>query len=409
MSRDILIVAYHFPPILQSSGLHRTVAFAEQLAAAGSNVTVLTITQNALPAISDDGMDDVPSSVRVVRAWGLDTTRHLALAGKYPGWLAIPDRYQTWIRPAVFIGKRLLKRMHKPVIFSTFPVSSAHEIALRLSTKTRVPWVADFRDPMHVPGETSKTLEKLEAAAVSRADAVVVTTPATRDLFSGRYGPAVREKVSVIPNGYGRTVRQVAASEAKSPSCAPNPQPLLLLHSGSVYGEFRNPSALFVAIAELRDAGDLAEGDIEVVFRGATLAPAVAEKLEQLKLGSLVNVLPMAAHSEAIQEMARAHAYLLLQGSQFNAQVPAKVYEYIAMRRPILALTDAVGATGKLLADIPASQIADMQDAGAIKRGLMALIEQVKADPTSRGLTHDVTSFDRQAGARHLVDIVNKL
>ena len=44
-----------------------------------------------------------------------------------------------------------------------------------------------------------------------------------------------------------------------------------------------------------------------------------------------------------IDEMRRADGLLLFQGAQCNRQIPAKAYEYLASRRPIIGLIDSVG------------------------------------------------------------------
>ena len=402
MSRDILIVAFHFPPILQSSGVHRTVAFAEHLVARGHRVEVLTIREQALPAIDPSGTSHLDARIRITRARGVDATRAYSIAGRYPGFLAVPDRYRSWIRPTVRAGKRLLANMRRPAIFSTFPIPSAHEIASRLSQATGAPWIADFRDPMWVPAESTPALERLEAAAVNAAQAITVTTPATQTLFAERYGETIADKVHVIENGFGRTVRETARREREAPSCDPAARPIVVLHSGSVYNEFRNPTALFEAIAACRDAGDFDVGDIEFVFRGAALGARLQKTIDELAIAPFVKTLPMIGHAAAVEEMARAHAYLVLQGRQFNAQVPAKVYEYLAMRRPILAGTDARGATAAVLAQVPGSFVCNLEDAGDIRRALCELVHTVQRDPAGASIDYDADRFDRARGAEIL-------
>ena len=46
----ILIVAYHYPPIQGSSGVHRTLSYSRYLPALGWQPTILTVTRNAFPA-----------------------------------------------------------------------------------------------------------------------------------------------------------------------------------------------------------------------------------------------------------------------------------------------------------------------------------------------------------------------
>ena len=48
--------------------------------------------------------------------------------------------------------------------------------------------------------------------------------------------------------------------------------------------------------------------------------------------------------------MRRADGLLLFQGAQCNRQIPAKAYEYLACRRPIIGLIDSSGDTYDLVA-----------------------------------------------------------
>ena len=57
--------------------------------------------------------------------------------------------------------------------------------------------------------------------------------------------------------------------------------------------------------------------------------------------------------------MYQADALLLIQGEKFNLHIPAKAYEYIASKRPIISLCPAFGATATLLKDIPNAFIVD--------------------------------------------------
>jgi len=49
---------------------------------------------------------------------------------------------------------------------------------------------------------------------------------------------------------------------------------------------------------------------------------------------------------------------LLLQASNCNSQIPAKVYEYLRAGKPILALTDPEGDTATLLRNLGINTIA---------------------------------------------------
>ena len=87
---------------------------------------------------------------------------------------------------------------------------------------------------------------------------------------------------------------------------------------------------------------------------------------------------PLPYH-EALRDCASASALLLLQGPSCNLQIPAKTYEYLRLRRPILALTDAAGDTASLLRSTGGATIVDLLDEAALYREIPIFIERVRS------------------------------
>src|SRR5690606_30377962 len=127
------------------------------------------------------GADSNTGSIEVHRARALDTARHLSLFGRYPSRLAIPDRWVTWRYSAVPAALRLIHERHVNVVWTTFPIATAHEIGLAVERRSDVPWVAEFRDPMwqgdYPPDpHVNRAWKRIESQVFRRAARVVVTT-----------------------------------------------------------------------------------------------------------------------------------------------------------------------------------------------------------------------------------------
>src|SRR5258706_289224 len=142
------MVAYHFPPMNASSGIQRTLRFAQYLPEFHWEPAVLTAHPRVYPSVSNASLAEVPPQLLVRRAFALDTVKHLSLKGLYPRWLALPDRWATWWLGAIGAGLSLIRNFKPDVIWSTYPIATAHLIGYTLRKLTGVPWVADFRDPM---------------------------------------------------------------------------------------------------------------------------------------------------------------------------------------------------------------------------------------------------------------------
>src|SRR5712692_5407272 len=146
--RKVLIVAFHFPPFAGSSGLLRALKFCRFLPASGWSPVILTVERRAYEKLAEDSISQIPAGVPVVRAFALDTQKHISLRGRYPRWLALPDRWVTWCLGAVPAGLFAIYRRRVDVIFTTFPIATAVLIGLLLHQLTGKPWVVDFRASM---------------------------------------------------------------------------------------------------------------------------------------------------------------------------------------------------------------------------------------------------------------------
>ncbi len=369
------MVAYHFPPFAGSSGIQRTLRFLQHLPAFGWNALVLTAHPRAYESTSDDLVGQVPETVTVQRAFALDSARHLSIAGRYPALLACPDRWISWRLGAVPAGLRLIRDHRPDVIWSTYPIATAHVIGHALHRRTRLPWVADFRDPMAQEGYPAhprvwESFRRVEEKTVRNARYSVFTTPGAARIYRDRY-PDVSSRFEVIENGFDE--ESFAGLPVETAGIGPlTPGAVTLLHSGIVYPLERDPTQLFAALQQLVNAGTLYGNRLKVRFRASGHDAMLRELTRRHALEDIVELLPPLNYGAALQEMVRADGLLVLQAANCNEQIPAKIYEYLRAGRPIVALTDPRGDTAALVRDAGLDMIARLDSAPAIA----ALLEQ---------------------------------
>jgi glycosyltransferase involved in cell wall biosynthesis len=369
----LLMVAYHFPPLAGSSGIQRTLRFVQHLPATGWQPLVLTAAPRAYEQTSPDLLADIPPGVPVRRAFALDTSRHLAIAGRHLGAWARPDRWVSWRFDGVRQGLAMVAQHAPAALWSTYPIPTAHLIAAALARRTGLPWIADFRDPMAQDGypsdpRTWAAFKAVEETAFRDAAACVFTTPGAARLYRERY-PALAHKVHVIENGYDEESFAGTGAPPAPAAGAGGARPFVLLHSGIVYPSERDPRALFAALGRLKDEGALGPDGaprIVVRFRAAVHEAMLAALAQQHGVAAHVEIAPALPYRAALAEMLGAEALLLLQAANCNDQVPAKLYEYLRARRPIVALTDPRGDTAAVLRGAGIHRVAPLDDAGAI-------------------------------------------
>lgn len=407
--KRLLMIAYHFPPLAGSSGIQRTLRFAQQLPAFGWEPIVLTANPRAYERLGDDLMREVPDGLVVERAFALDASRHLAIMRRYPAVLARPDRWLPWYWGAVPAGLRLIRRFRPAALWSTYPIATAHLIAASLRRRSSLPWIADFRDPMAQEGypadpKTWQTFKKIENEALHEAACSVFTTPGAARMYRERYPDVAPGRVAVIENGYDE---ESYAALASSPPL--NPGKVTLLHSGIIYPSERDPTQLFAALRRLKDAGSFTSENVSVRLR-ASVHDAMLERLAgEHGVSDLIEVLPAIPYRDALQEMLRADGLLVLQAINCNEQIPAKLYEYLRARRPILGLTDPQGDTAGVLRKAGLDEIARLDSAEEITNALGRFVEGIRKGTAALPSPERVAGASRDARTRELAALLERV
>lgn len=383
--RTALLIAFQFPPMRGSSAIQRTLRFAQHLPKFGWTPIVLTATPGAYESVSA-GADSDTGAIEVHRARAFDAARHLSLFGRYPRSLAIPDRWVTWKYSAVPTALRLIREQRIDVVWTTFPIATAHEIGLAVARRSGVPWVAEFRDPMwqgDYPPDTrvNGAWKQLESRVFEEARRVIVTTPGAARDYRARFPAFGDSNIAVVENGFDEDAFANAESRIRSrPSSAPaRDGRLTLLHSGVIYPSERDPTCLFDAIALLRQRGDPAASRLELKLRATGNDSQFRRMIDDRGIGDIVRLEPAVDYVSALEEMLTVDGLLILQAANCNAQVPAKIYEYFRAGRPIIALTDAEGDTAGVLQRAGASLIAPLDSVGEIVDALREFVRRADA------------------------------
>ncbi len=421
-ARRALVIAYSFPPHA-AIGTMRTLRLVRKLHERGWQVTVLTgdpATYLPSTPIEHALLDRVPAAVRVIRARALRPVQRLqdviaaqvrrprpaaaaAAAAKgavrtstpadaisprrrgallrakdvVDAALALPDRENGWIAPAILAGIADSIRHGRPdVIFSSAPPWSGQLVAFGLRQALRKPWVADFRDPWaRAPWRGDRyqfamtAARLLESRVVSRADRIIFVTGANQRDFATAY-PGCQAKFDLVPNGCDPS--EFDAVRSITP---PADGPFVLLHAGSLYAG-RTPLPVFNAIATALKQGLIAPQHFKLRFLGSSALSEseLSAATRRLGLEEVVEFLPRVSREESLRAMMSASALLLLQPGH-TISVPGKIYEYMATSRPILAIAER-GEISNLLEGSGAGVVLNSESEAGIIAALMAMVRQ---------------------------------
>ena len=449
-----LCVAYAFPPISRS-GTHRTLGFVRHLDRMGWDATVLTVEPRGEP-LDESLLRAVPSGTRIIRAscpnlvgeikraadWRSVITHcrlpiadcQLAIGNGqsaignrlwspifrrlFESWdwlsrfLQTPDSRLGWLVPGVRAGLRAVRRRRPDVLYSTSPYASAHLIALVVARLTRIPWVADFRDPWR--GNPFGRLEHssldrwdawLERAVLSSAARIICCTPTMTEQLRERY-PRHSVKCSTILNGFDGELLDGLQPIRTEPA-----DHVVLTHCGQFYGP-RSPAVLFAALRRaVLQSPDLA-GRIHLNLIGPELFEGrpLSEWAAEAGVADAVRALGVKSHTEALAHMAGSDGLVLVGSTGLGAdlQVPNKLFEYLAVRRPIIAACAPTSPVCDILAKARASGACrDPHD----ERGLAESIVDAALGryDDAPGAWSGVIEFERSHRARELLEVFESL
>jgi glycosyltransferase involved in cell wall biosynthesis len=380
---NVLIIAFHFPPHAGSSGLLRSLKYCRYLHEFGWQPAVLTLNTRAYEKIEARSLETVPKNVIVRRAFALDAKRHLGIGGRYIRYLALPDRWASWILSGFPAGLQMIRKHDIKVIYSTFPIASAAVLGLVLSRWTKLPWVLDLRDPMtgiDYPRDPliRRIWGSIEKQCMSQASRVIFTADSTRRKYLERYPDLLTpEKCILIPNGYDEDdFRELRFSAVGSP---PGARPIRLVHPGLLYPVERDPRPMFRALSCLKQEGSVSSNSLQIVLRAPGVEGLYRSLLSEYGIEDIIAIKPHIPYKQVLQECADADGLLLFQASNFDLQIPAKAYEYLRIGKPIFALTTQAGDTARLLRDTGGATIVDIASADDIGRGLTGFLSAIRS------------------------------
>lgn len=410
MKNRAMLIAFHFPPQSESSGIQRTLSFAKHLDSFGWTPMVVSAAPMAYERKNSSQLASVPAELVVRRPLALDAKRHLGLRGRYPQVIALPDRWSSWWLFAVPTALAMVRK-HKPaVIWSTFPIATAHLIGMTVQRLTGLPWVADFRDPMLQVDFPSNPLQRkvfawIERQAIQRCTRATFTTQGALASYKARFPAELHHKFEVIENGYDEQSFAQAPTETPPPAVADQPRRITLVHSGVLYTEGRDPTAFLKAIALLRQQGSIDAAGLHVILRAPSEIPYFKELVQSCGVADIVSVEPPVPYREALREMLQADGLLVFQGTPFNRQVPAKIYEYFRARKPILGLLDPAGETAGMLLAAGFQDVASMTSTEAIAPVLERFVKAIGAGVAHVASEELVAASSRTHRARQLAQL----
>lgn len=397
---------------------------------------MLTVENGQFPARDESLLQQIPDDVKVIRthiAEPYDIYRKLT--GKKPGTAIdvntikkegqktsfkdkiaefiratffIPDARIGWYRYAKQAVDQLMKEAKIDAVYSSSPPYTCSIIARYVKRKYNLPWVAGFRDPwtgfISSPKRwflPQKIDRKMEHSVFREADVVECAWMGIIHDAMGKYSDLDRKKFVHIPNGFDSAdLPEIQFEKNKK---------FTVTYTGSLYGR-RNPETFFKAVQRLIDAKFFTQDDICLRFVGR-FGNEVEEMFKNAKFHDAIEIIHYVPHDKSIEYLMSSDALLLIvDESKESAEiVPGKVYEYVGVKHPIIAIAPHGSAIEALMNETKSGRVAHQSEIEQIAEIIKRYYNYFKDGDKKyfAPIEDKVAQYERRNSAKRLAGLLN--
>jgi glycosyltransferase involved in cell wall biosynthesis len=264
--------------------------------------------------------------------------RERRLLGHDIGFLTPFDQYFYDTAAAIRRGVALVRRHGLEAIQVSADPWSALLAGYAIHRLIGVPLVPDLRDPWSLheakmalrPAPTRAIVRRVEHAVFRRSARIVLNTEAACEAYREAYrGRIPASRFTFVRNAYDFGLFS-PAHEAASPV-------FRVLYFGR-FSRFVEPTVLLRAFRAFVQRAELAPSQARLVFAGGMRQPDLAG-IREHGLTRHTDVLGYVPYCDSLSLLRSAHVLCLVAGPLRGLQIPGKLYDYLAARRPILAIS----------------------------------------------------------------------
>ncbi|MBQ4284430.1 MAG: glycosyltransferase, partial [Lachnospira sp.] len=438
--KNVLFIARSFPPV-GGSGVQRPVKFVKYMQNYGWNPIVLSVGDTPYTYHTDDSqLSDIPDNVNCIRvdedlccvaALTTEEKQHIfdmhcgviqneELMNKYlqesiasNKEIFVPEVYTNWVVKVLDNIEEYVDMNSIDMVYTTMAPYSTAFLGYYIKEWYGIPWVADYRDPWtfndycwHVYLSKDDGIEReynklLEKQFCRTADYIIAIGFVTADEICENTG-IDHSKCIPITNGYDEAdfVEYEHIETDK----------FVVTYNGIIWNS-RPPYIFIQAVNELIDDGKVDKCDVEIVFNGMVVDD-VKKELETRDVHKIIVYNGYLTHKASLRECMRTNALLLI-GSwepEGGYVYPGKLFEYLRMRVPIIALSVGGSAIEKVLDETGCGRNCEYNDVEAIKGYFFELYCDWKSGKKFEyvGDMDEIEKYSRIGLTKKLVEVFDK-
>ena len=426
-----MIITYYWPPG-GGSAVVRWVKFVKYLGHFNYEPVVYAPLDPQYPVIDNSFAKDIPGNIVILKkkiwepyklfkwftgrgkAENLLTgftseTKKSRIRDNISNWIRsnifIPDARKFWIKSSVRFLTHYLITNPVDAVITTGPPHSMHLIGFGLKKKLNIKWIADFRDPwtridfyreLLLTKYADRKHHRLEKEVLNQADRIIVVSETMKQEFAG----LTSQSIIVIPNGYDEEDVKDAMIEKDSK--------FSIVYTG-IMNQAREPKKLWHALSELISEDEKFAEDLELVFIGK-IDYSIIENISAFKLESHFRKIDFMEHDRVIQYQRKAEVLLLPLNDAPNARsiVTGKLFEYLAARRPIVAIGPIDGDAAAILNETRSGRIFNFDDSLNLKNHIVELYNKFRSG-NLKADSSKIERFSRRNLTAELAEVLTNL
>lgn len=417
--KKILIVTYYWPPS-GGGGVQRWLKFVKYLPQFGWEPIVFTPENPEFDLKDESLIKDISPDLEVLKfpIWepfgvykklfkkkdklkqGIVIEKaEMSFLDKLSVWvranLFIPDPRRFWVKPSVEFLSSYIADQKIDLVVTTGPPHSMHLIGLGLKKKCDVKWLADFRDPwsdwdildkLGVKGVARRMHEKLEKKVLTHTDHVLTASHGIRRSLLEKKNDC---SISVITNGFDPDDFNLTNSG--------NPNPKFRITHLGLLNELRNPEVFWDCLEEICKEKPDFQNDLELLLAGMVSDSILGRIQSSTLLGNKLTHLDYISHQEVFRYYNDSNILLLLLNPQDEAQliIPGKLFEYLLVQKPILAIGKKESEVNDILRSTETGEVFEVGDKQQIKKMILASYERFRSGDFQE-ITKPVDQFSRK-------------
>ena len=350
--KQILLISPYFAPSVDI-GAKRALNLVRHLRSVGWDPLVLASPCNDLN--TDSGLEQLlPEDLNICRKFG-PSVRHRTpvKTGKSKsvntlfkkidekGSYYTPfDQFLWYVPAAISAGQRILNRNNIRAILVNADPWSGFIVANYLAKHAGIPWIADLRDPWSIhtfkmslrPAITRYLIDTFESIFFHNAAKVILNTELCCQAYRNKFCTTLdADRFTYIRNAFDPSIYRPA-------DFSPDRGKFSLHYFGS-FRSYLDPEPLFNLISKFITKHCHKPDNMELVLYGKQRCQDI-ELAGKFGLTAYIRYQDRVNLQETLLHLKSASVLLLVEGPNRRLQLPAKLYDYLAAKRPILALSD---------------------------------------------------------------------